>query len=120
MTSRWVRSVRFGGVFGLALTCGLLASLPSSQTSQPARFAAPPLFSVAGSEVGQTGMFSIAKGDFNGDGITDLAVAGFACSNGQGFPANSVAVYLGNGDRSEEHTSELQSLTNLVCRLLLE
>src|SRR5438093_11577667 len=26
----------------------------------------------------------------------------------------------GEGRRSEEHTSELQSLTNLVCRLLLE
>src|SRR5438046_8298792 len=26
----------------------------------------------------------------------------------------------GFDDRSEEHTSELQSLTNLVCRLLLE
>src|SRR5437016_6436066 len=26
----------------------------------------------------------------------------------------------GAGNRSEEHTSELQSLTNLVCRLLLE
>src|SRR5438093_5016925 len=26
----------------------------------------------------------------------------------------------GHGRRSEEHTSELQSLTNLVCRLLLE
>src|ERR1019366_10512769 len=26
----------------------------------------------------------------------------------------------GQGLRSEEHTSELQSLTNLVCRLLLE
>src|SRR5258706_7372335 len=26
----------------------------------------------------------------------------------------------GNLERSEEHTSELQSLTNLVCRLLLE
>src|SRR5258706_15578546 len=26
----------------------------------------------------------------------------------------------GDIDRSEEHTSELQSLTNLVCRLLLE
>src|SRR5258706_5557000 len=26
----------------------------------------------------------------------------------------------GIGTRSEEHTSELQSLTNLVCRLLLE
>src|SRR5262249_61456450 len=27
---------------------------------------------------------------------------------------------LGSPPRSEEHTSELQSLTNLVCRLLLE
>src|SRR5258706_2388391 len=33
--------------------------------------------------------------------------------HGPGFPV----VY---GSRSEEHTSELQSLTNLVCRLLLE
>src|SRR5438046_5038860 len=32
---------------------------------------------------------------------------------GGNFPANAV-------QRSEEHTSELQSLTNLVCRLLLE
>src|SRR5437016_9791116 len=36
----------------------------------------------------------------------------------------TVTILLGNGDgtftRSEEHTSELQSLTNLVCRLLLE
>src|SRR5438093_9055264 len=29
-------------------------------------------------------------------------------------------VVVGPGVRSEEHTSELQSLTNLVCRLLLE
>src|SRR5437016_3489417 len=28
--------------------------------------------------------------------------------------------YVGMARRSEEHTSELQSLTNLVCRLLLE
>src|SRR5262249_61265515 len=27
---------------------------------------------------------------------------------------------VAENDRSEEHTSELQSLTNLVCRLLLE
>src|SRR5438093_9158572 len=27
---------------------------------------------------------------------------------------------FGSSSRSEEHTSELQSLTNLVCRLLLE
>src|SRR5258706_4636715 len=31
-----------------------------------------------------------------------------------------VEVLVARGDRSEEHTSELQSLTNLVCRLLLE
>src|SRR5690242_21088422 len=30
------------------------------------------------------------------------------------------AVYAGFGLRSEEHTSELQSHVNLVCRLLLE
>src|SRR5437016_10761078 len=29
-------------------------------------------------------------------------------------------VHAALGRRSEEHTSELQSLTNLVCRLLLE
>src|SRR5437016_11245927 len=31
-----------------------------------------------------------------------------------------VEIVLTEYDRSEEHTSELQSLTNLVCRLLLE
>src|SRR5438046_6258507 len=30
------------------------------------------------------------------------------------------AILRNKGIRSEEHTSELQSLTNLVCRLLLE
>src|SRR2546430_10310242 len=30
------------------------------------------------------------------------------------------AVFLPGGFRSEEHTSELQSQSNLVCRLLLE
>src|SRR2546427_4605027 len=33
---------------------------------------------------------------------------------------SSTAAYLGNVGRSEEHTSELQSQSNLVCRLLLE
>src|SRR2546430_10785027 len=31
-----------------------------------------------------------------------------------------VALYGAEGARSEEHTSELQSQSNLVCRLLLE
>src|SRR5437016_10436315 len=33
---------------------------------------------------------------------------------------NAVNANMKSSGRSEEHTSELQSLTNLVCRLLLE
>src|SRR5438093_13456489 len=33
---------------------------------------------------------------------------------------SGVSLAAAQGRRSEEHTSELQSLTNLVCRLLLE
>src|SRR5258705_7075557 len=36
------------------------------------------------------------------------------------FPAPARARYRGAAVRSEEHTSELQSLRHLVCRLLLE
>src|SRR2546430_10307445 len=32
----------------------------------------------------------------------------------------TVLLHEGSGERSEEHTSELQSQSNLVCRLLLE
>src|SRR5260370_16693259 len=41
------------------------------------------------------------------------------CSAGTRSPASAVA-HDRAGDRSEEHTSELQSHLNLVCRLLLE
>src|SRR5690606_39744288 len=34
--------------------------------------------------------------------------------------ASLAGLNLGGGSRSEEHTSELQSRENLVCRLLLE
>src|SRR5688572_32201410 len=34
--------------------------------------------------------------------------------------ADAVAFWFGGEERSEEHTSELQSQSNLVCRLLLE
>src|SRR5258706_11949021 len=36
------------------------------------------------------------------------------------FSERKLPVIVEDSDRSEEHTSELQSLTNLVCRLLLE
>src|SRR5438093_7546259 len=40
-------------------------------------------------------------------------------SHGTGAPATDLSFTVDKA-RSEEHTSELQSLTNLVCRLLLE
>src|SRR5205807_4079970 len=58
----------------------------------------------------------------DGNGIEDLAphhfhaarVIEFHAEEENGEPA------IEAGDRSEEHTSELQSPCNLVCRLLLE
>src|SRR5690606_40801698 len=46
-------------------------------------------------------------------------------SNGYAVPAEQSALTfnsqsINSGNRSEEHTSELQSRENLVCRLLLE
>src|SRR5256885_11044603 len=35
-------------------------------------------------------------------------------------PSNTIPLDMPLGERSEEHTSELQSPCNLVCRLLLE
>src|SRR5437016_10712570 len=62
--------------------------------------------------------------------VLDKDTAAAATGGFQGQPAPAVAdvsefllVLGGDGTilaRSEEHTSELQSLTNLVCRLLLE
>src|SRR2546430_6458966 len=50
----------------------------------------------------------LVLGDINNDGLVDVAAANFGSDN--------VTIRL----RSEEHTSELQSQSNLVCRLLLE
>src|SRR5687767_15755227 len=52
------------------------------------------------------------------------ALAGAAPAGGQEFPVPPNALRVASPDgrnvRSEEHTSELQSLAYLVCRLLLE
>src|SRR5690606_39843167 len=56
-----------------------------------------------------------------GDGGVDGLLAGLDC--GAGKPAretNPLGLLRNVGLRSEEHTSELQSRENLVCRLLLE
>src|SRR2546425_5325498 len=67
--------------------------------------------------------------DFNGDGKLDLVINNnneqpTVYLNRVNKSGNSVEIKLkGSGtevERSEEHTSELQSLAYLVCRLLLE
>src|SRR6201996_5745947 len=50
-----------------------------------------------------------ARGSFDDGGVEDASSFGDCRCGGSGNPA-----------RSEEHTSELQSQSNLVCRLLLE
>jgi hypothetical protein len=93
----------FFAILVFVTICTLAGSSPSALSSTqsqtvPAKFDAPPIYSVAGSEVGVTGFNSMVKGDFNGDGFVDFTVVGFSCANGTGYPANSIAVYLGNGD----------------------
>src|SRR2546427_9087822 len=58
---------------------------------------------------------------------TTLFRSYISCANGSGFQShlvstsrNSSTFLLSAAARSEEHTSELQSQSNLVCRLLLE
>src|SRR5690606_40143566 len=52
-----------------------------------------------------------------GKDVSDLICIGIGSGLGAGIVVGS---QLYRGPRSEEHTSELQSRENLVCRLLLE
>ena len=52
------------------------------------------------------------------DRLEELTQAGLIRKEGRGYVAT--ADLANTGSRSEEHTSELQSPCNLVCRLLLE
>src|SRR5262249_57849027 len=59
-------------------------------------------------------LYSIGSGFGGSAGLS--SVAGFS----SGFASTGFLPSAAGKKRSEEHTSELQSLTNLVCRLLLE
>src|SRR5205814_2264072 len=62
-----------------------VATTPSVATPAYApAFQAPPVYSVAGQQVGGAGILSVVTGDFNGDGIPDFATAGFYCANPSG------------------------------------
>src|SRR5258706_2796482 len=57
------------------------------------------------------------EGEKSGELIGNLDVTNIVCVFFDAFPPRRKCI---KENRSEEHTSELQSLTNLVCRLLLE
>src|SRR5690606_39689207 len=58
-----------------------------------------------------------ANGRLNMDELDHMAFIGTSSTNSIATDsANTMSAYM----RSEEHTSELQSRENLVCRLLLE
>src|SRR5690625_6453886 len=59
---------------------------------------------------------SIAEGDL----LMDVLKANFDVEEEGGFITSIEGVSPDEGERSEEHTSELQSRGHLVCRLLLE
>src|SRR5437016_8536872 len=54
------------------------------------------------------------------DELGDLRLEMVARVNGEERSRGNTGDMYHSWDRSVEHTSELQSLTNLVCRLLLE
>src|SRR5260370_22999431 len=62
---------------------------------------------------------------FRSPGVGGGGVGGRPATNGQAsgsalFLLGGTNTFIANAARSEEHTSELQSHLNLVCRLLLE
>src|SRR2546427_3838451 len=78
-----------------------------------------PVKSMAGEPLG--------RADVRPDGIVGDRVAYVLGAHGRIVTARTRPRLLGHraslgmdGERSEEHTSELQSQSNLVCRLLLE
>src|SRR2546425_6162450 len=56
----------------------------------------------------------------SGDAGVGIALAGEHVAQGRGVPLVDPQQHHEQQARSEEHTSELQSLAYLVCRLLLE
>src|SRR5438093_7703179 len=67
-----------------------------------------------------TTLFRSTRALASSSGSTNISTVRRMAPSMPSKPPASPQLMLGSKRRSEEHTSELQSLTNLVCRLLLE
>src|SRR5437016_6143140 len=132
MQLRYRQQVTAAGVSVVALALTLGACSSSSSSS-------PPGGSSSSSSSSSSGGAKLS-GTLNGSGSTfqltfqQEAIAAFksvqpnmtvnygggGSGKGRTDLASGTVNFAGSDSRSEEHTSELQSLTNLVCRLLLE
>src|SRR3989475_7705083 len=66
------------------------------------------------------GLLPIASVTLPANPVATLPNVSHAVTSTAGVMVAAAAVLVGCTVRSEEHTSELQSQSNLVCRLLLE
>src|ERR1019366_9724914 len=104
----WLNASTTGGILAAGGTDSVTMSLTAAANNLAVgTYAATVNFSNWNSHVAQSLTFSLQA-------LQPLVVA-----PASGFTAAGLVTGPFN-PRSEEHTSELQSLTNLVCRLLLE
>src|SRR5688572_31566764 len=92
------------------LALGLAAVVGSAQAAEPTQ---PIVLKAAY-------LFDSKSGNLTNGGAVLVEGDKIKALGSQAAPANAKVIDLGDATRSEEHTSELQSQSNLVCRLLLE
>src|SRR5438045_5575823 len=92
---------------------------------RPSLFALFPYTTLFRSVIGRVrhrppfGLHHLVTADFSRPADHAVIVAGFEAGE-RGQAVHTRAKQRAEAERSEEHTSELQSLRHLVCRLLLE
>src|SRR5262245_33907888 len=104
------------GVLIFVAAAVLFANTPTVPVRASCVWLAGQAACIAAAESGALGGGATGAGATRGRSLTcEICTAGV----GRGFERGASTVTCGNV-RSEEHTSELQSLRHLVCRLLLE
>src|SRR2546425_10971540 len=111
---------------GLALVNGFFTNARVNNSDVPQFADSLPSASAIGGTIRQTrlGLLltdpDVLRGSFSGEVDVDFYGGQQPSSGGRTFPLLRLRRAVGIVSRSEEHTSELQSLAYLVCRLLLE